>query len=68
MSEPKLKDFVILGEFTDGKFRKVLITDDTKTNVLQLIRLLETKIRHSDLVLNDFIDNIELTQKIKNDG
>ncbi len=41
MQKPKLKDFAIIGQFADGKYRQILIKDDTKTSVLQLIQLLE---------------------------
>lgn len=41
MKKTKIKDFAIIGQFTDGKYRQILIKDDTKTNVMQLIQLLE---------------------------
>lgn len=41
MTKPKIKDFAIICKFTDGKYRQIIIKDETKTNVLQLIQLLE---------------------------
>ena len=44
MTNPKLEEIFIIGQFTDSKQRLILIKDETKTNVLQLIQLIEAKI------------------------
>ena len=58
MTKPKLKDFAIIGKFTDGKYRQILIKDDTKTNVLQLIQLLEPTFK----IVDKPIESINFTE------